>query len=80
MSACHAGRLVIIRLPSVPVGSANVSRIAIGSWEHLVRIPFRSGRSLALAPLPTEMISPHSKVKQTPSVTRITDLRIKDFT
>src|SRR5258708_37091687 len=36
-----------------------------GSWEHLVRLPFRSGRSLASAPLPTEMISPHSRVNQT---------------
>src|SRR5205823_13220118 len=54
------------RNPSVPVGSAFLPRIPRGSWEHLVRRPFRSGRSLVSAPLPPEIISPHSRVKQTP--------------
>src|SRR3989440_6057427 len=59
-----------MRENNTPVGSGRFRDRSqdspLGSWEHLVRRPFRSGRSLVSAPLPPEIISPHSRVKQTP--------------
>src|SRR2546421_8608702 len=58
-----------MRENNTPVGSGRFRDRSqdspLGSWEHLVRLPFRSGRSLVSAPLPPEMISPYSRVKQT---------------